>query len=256
VTAISSSWLVGSIDLAADATIVVDGASDAVISAGTYYLKDATASRSLLDAIETAAGAHMTNASVFIGRDRKIRVTADALFTWAIPEALRDALGFGAAIASTTSATASSYSTLLWSPGWPETTTGHPVGVEGRPVPQWVQTSSPSGLTVHTTIQGTTAKLTELSWRFVKAARAWTSGELPGEFYRFFADVLYTGHRWKLYSGVTEDDASAVEVTLPAALGPYKVREPNWTWYQRAINDTDTHVNIEGLKATLTGEIA
>lgn len=254
--AIETSVLLGSLTLTESATIVVNGANNAVIAAGTYYLRDATAGLSLLDTILAAVTPHMTTPAIFVARDRKIRVTAGASFTWSIPAALRDALGFGASIGSTTSATASSISTLLWAPGWPETTVGHPVGTKGYEVENWVQTASPSGLTVRTTRYGSAAHLTELQWLKVLAARVWTTDEgEPGEFRRFHRDVLAPGHRWKLYSGVTEDEASSTAISWPTALGPYVIRDPEWKWYRRALANTDRMADIE-VKGTLVSEVA
>jgi hypothetical protein len=246
--AISSSWLVGSITLTSSATIVVDGVDNAVIAAGTYYLYDATGSLSLIAAILAAVTPHMTTPAIFVGKDRKLRVTAGASFTWTIPAALQDALGFGAAIGSTTSAVATSISNLLWSPGWPETPIGHPVGTTGYEVPNWQQTASPSGLTTRTTQHGTAPTLTELAWDHVMQSRVWTTANgLPGEFRRFLRDVLVPGCRWKLYSDVTEDDTSGSAVSWPTALGPYVLRDPEWKFTRSIANvDRFSPISIRG----------
>jgi hypothetical protein len=247
-----SSWLIGSITLASSATIVVNGVSNAVIPAGTYYLYDATASLSLLDVILTAVAPFMTDEAIVVLESRKIRVTASVAFTWTIPTELQDALGFGAAIPSTTSATASAVSDLLWSPGWCATTIGHPGGVTGYEQSQTVRTASPSGLSQRHTTHGTSAVMTSLEWMFVLRSRAWTVGEdngTPGDYRRFWRVVLNPGLRWKLYPETEEDDASSTPVTWPTALGPYKTMRARDDWWTRAIASTDTHtdVRLEGL---------
>lgn len=255
-TSIGSSWLIGAFELTSNATIVVDGINNAVVPAGEYYLDDPSSSLSLLSAILTAVTPFMTTPAVFIGLDRKIHVTAGAAFTWAIPVSLQPILGFGASIPSTTSATAADISTLLWSPGWPETTLGHPVGTTGWIVPQWTQTSSPSGQTIRTTQLGDPTQLTELAWNFVLRARTMTSdlGE-PGEYQRFFIDVLVPGRRFKLYRGILEDDGDPSAAPITSPLGPYKIRDPDFRWYERAIPDASTHANID-LKAQATSELS
>jgi len=250
--AIESSWLIGSITLTTSATIVVDGVDNAVIAAGTYYLYDATPGLSLIAAILAAVTPHMTTPAIYVARDRKLRVTAGANFTWTIPTVLQDALGFGASIGSTSSATASSISNLLWSAGWPETPIGHPVGTVGYEIENWQQTSSPSGLTTRTTIHGTAATLTELFWSKVLQARVWTTAEAGGEFRRFWTGVCAPGARWKLYSGITEDEASSTTVSWTTSLGPYVVRDPEWRWFTRSLANTDrfTDITVKGTKVS------
>lgn len=257
-TAIESSWLIGSFVLEAAATIVVNGGSNAVIPAGTYYLRDPTAANSLIDEILTQVAPFMTDEAIFIAEDRKLRVTASVAFTWTIPAALQDILGFGASIPSTTSATATNISTLLWSPGWCATTSGHPGGVTGWTESTRVHTTSASGLTQRVTLHGTDRTQTSLAWRFVLRDRAWSSGEdtgLPGEYRRFFLDVLDPGQRWKLYPETTEDSASSSSVTYPTPLGPYVARDLVNPWWARSISNADTHTDI-GLDGTLVSELA
>jgi len=252
---VASSWIVGSITLASSATIVVNGASNAVIAAGTYYLYDASASLSLIDVILAAVAPYMTDEAIVVLESRKIKVTASVAFTWAIPSELQDALGFGASIASTTSATASSVSDLLWSPGYCATTTGHPGTVTGYQQSQRMHTASPSGLTQRVTIHGTAAVMCSLSWRYVLRARAWTTsqdGGSPGDFESFRRAVLDPGERWKWYPSTEELDSSTTAVTWPTALGPYKTVKPDGGWWDRSIPAADTHsdVKLEGLVAT------
>jgi hypothetical protein len=256
-TAISSSWLVGSLTLTDAATIVVGG-NNAAVAAGTYYLRDASPSLSLIDTIQTAIAAHYAGSTVRVQRDRKVRIDLNgASASLTIPAALQAALGFtGSPYGSATGRTAEAVSTLLWSPGWPETPIGHPVGSSGVEIPNWVQTSSPSGLTTRTTTHGVSARVTELQWQQVLQARVWTTSDgQPGEFRRFHREVLTPGRRWKLYSGITEDDSSTTAVTWTTALGPYVLRDPDWRWFNRSISNTDRRSSIT-LKGTLVSEVS
>lgn len=255
-TAIESSWLVGAVQLDNDATIVVGG-NNAVVSAGTYYLRDASASLSLIDAVETAIAAHYAGSTVRVQRDRKIKIDLNGnSVALTIPATLQAALGFTASpYGAATSRTAEAVSTLLWSPAWPETPVGHPVGTTGVEIANWVQTSSPSGLTTRTTTHGS-QRITELRWSMVLQARVWTTSDgEPGEFRRFYREVLAPGRRWKLYSGVTEDEASTTAVTWTTAVGPYVLRDPEWNWYNRAIANSDRATNV-AIKGTLVSEIS
>lgn len=247
-----SSWLIGSITLDSSVTIVVNGGSNALIAAGTYYLRDASAALSLIDVILTAVTPFMTTPAIFVAEDRKLRVTAGAPFTWTIPSELQGALGFGASIPSTSSATATDVSELLWSPGWCATTTGHPTGTTGFEVPQRVHMASPSGLTQRVTIHGTAQTKAALDWAFVLRARAWAAGSddgAPGDYRRFWGVVLVPGLRWKWYPETEEDDASSVAVTWPTALGPYVSVDPKGDWWDRSVKNADTHsgVQLDGL---------
>ena len=256
-SAVESAWMIGSVTLADDATISVGGNS-AVVSAGTYYLRDATASLSLIDAIQTAIAAHYAGSTVRVQRDRKIKIDLNGnSVALIIPATLQAVLGFtNSPYGAATSRTAEAVSTLLWSPAWPETPVGHPVGTKGWEVPNWVQTSSLSGLTVRTTQHGTAMYLAEFQWFKVAQARVWTTDEgEPGEFRRFHRDVLAPGYHWKLYSGVTEDESSTTAVTWTTAIGPYKIRDPEWRWFNRSIQAVDRLTDIT-VKATLVSEVS
>ena len=256
-TSVTSSYLVGSLVLIEDVTIVVNGANNAVISAGTYYLRDSALALSLLDVILAAVAPFMTTPAVFVAEDRKIRVTAGVSFTWAIPTELQEVLGFGASIPSTTSATATNISTLLWVPGWPETTIGHPVGTTGYPSKQRVQTASSSGLTTRTTIRGSSRIVASFAWLFVQRERVWTvDGGLPGEFRRFLDEVLEPGLAWKLYSKMSNDEASSAPVAWTTGFGPSVLSddyEP--MWWSRAVQNVDSHSNLQ-LRAHVISEIS
>ena len=82
----ASDWLIGSFELEAAATIVVDGVNNAVIPAGTYYLRDADAGLSLVDVLLAQVGAHLTTPGVWIGEDRLLRISAAVARTPASPD--------------------------------------------------------------------------------------------------------------------------------------------------------------------------
>jgi hypothetical protein len=253
VTAVNSTWLIGSFTLANNATIVING-NDAVISADTYYLRHATAGLSLIAAIQTALQVHVPSVSVYIGKDRKLHIAAGVTLTLAVATALQDETGLPAAPTPSASITASFISTLLWSPSYPERAVGMPSGVTGRKVYDRKQSASPSGLTTRTTLHHSTT-LARWTWSAVPQARAWTTDAgVPGEYHRFWLDVLNPGYRFQLYPGASmvEDSAVTTTVSWPTALGPYVARDLDSEWYRRMIENSDTWVDIELLAHVVT----
>jgi hypothetical protein len=252
-TAINTTWLIGSFVLASNATIVING-NNAVISADTYYLRHATAGLSLIAAMQTVMQAHVASVSVFIGKDRKLRITAAVNLTLTIPATLQAVTGLAASPTVGTTVSATNVSTLLWSPGWPETALGMPSGVTGRRIYDRRQTTSPSGLTTRTTTHHYQT-LARWQWFQVRQARAWTTdaGE-PGEYHRFWLDVLNPGRRFQMYPGesLTEDDAVTTTQTWPTALGPYVARDLDSEWFKRSNAVMDDLVDIELLAHVVT----
>lgn len=253
-----SSWIIGAVTLATDASITVGG-TPVTVPAGEYYLDDPTTALSLIEEVLTAVTPEMTAPAIFIARDRKIRITDSASFTWtAIDSRLQDLLGIGATVGPTTSHTATEISTHLWSPAYCATTTGHPSGTTGWERPQRAHTVSLSGLTQRTTVHGTSQKIAQLSWSQVLRARAWTEGYddgRPGDFRRFWREVLKPGERWKWYENVTESATTdATAAVLASPLGPYTARELAEDWWLRSVANTDTHTDIS-LEGLLRSEI-
>lgn len=251
---ISSAWLIGSFTLASSATITVNGNAH-IVAAGTYYLRDATAGRSLLAAVQTAIAAEVGGTTVVIGKDRLVRViSGGGALTLAIPATLRDVLGLVASPTVGTTVVATSISTLLWSPGWPETPNGHPVESDGYDVHDRVVKTSPSGLSTYVTTHHS-QRLASWSWFAVRQSRCWSSTKAPGEYVRFFADVLVPGFRFNLYSEIGEDELSSTAVTWTTAYGPYIARELEYKWYSRFEPTTDQLGSNINLDALLTAEI-
>lgn len=252
---ISSSWIIGSFVLAANATLTVNG-NARTITAGTWYLRDATSTLSLITKVQTEIAAVVGGSTVVIGKDRKLRITSGGgALTLAVPSTLQAVLGLPASPTVGTSIVADSVSTLLWSPGWPETPNGHPVESDGWDVYDRVMTASASGLTTNVTTHHS-QRLASWSWFAVKQSRCWSSAKSPGEFVRFFADVLVPGYRFKLYSDMSEDESSSSAVTWTTAYGPYVARDLEFRWYSRFEPTTDqlgSNINLDALK---TAEIA
>jgi hypothetical protein len=241
-TAVNSTWLIGSFTLAANATIVING-NNAVISADTYYLRHATAGLGLIGVIQTALQVHVASVSVFIGKDRKLRITAGVALTLTIPASLQAVTGLIGSPAVGSTVSAASISTLLWSPSYPETSE-NPSGVTGRRTYDRVQTVSPTGYTTRTTTHHYTT-VNQWSWFHVPQARAWTTdaGE-PGEFWRWWLDVGNQGMRFQLYPGesLSEDSAVTTTVTWPTALGPYVASKAD---LKRTVPNMDEFWDVE-----------
>ena len=246
--------LVGSFDLEANATVVING-NNAVIAAGTYYLHDATAANSLIATLQTALQVHVASAQVRVLGSLVVQITAAAALTLSIPVSLRAVLGLPASptVGTTITGTAP---TLLWSASWPGTPIEHPRGVAARPEWDRVVTSSPDGLTTKTTIHGY-AQVSGWRWMMVPQARVWSAGSgvfgAAGEFARFAADVLVPGHRFKVYQDAQEGDPSPI--SWPSTVyGPYRARDWASEWWSREIPSLDTWSPIE-MRAVVVREI-
>lgn len=255
---IATSILIGSFSLASAATVTVAG-TDRTIPAGDWYLWDNGSAYCLLTKLQTEIAAVRAGSTVKLCKDRKVRIDFNGVSTTlVIPDAIADELGFtGSPYAGATSRTAEAVSRLLWVPGWPETTEGHPIGTPGRKVFGRIATASPTGQTYDVTTHYDQT-LARWRWRAVPQARAWTTARAGGEFVRFFDEVICTGDRFKFYSGDTAvaDEASTAELSLPTALGPYFVPDPTYDWYERFVAQTDSlGANIE-IAANVTSEFS
>lgn len=242
---VSVDWLLGSKVLPAYSYSI--SGTGYGIAAGTYYLDDATASLSMLAQFETDMDTEgLTNASVHLTEAGYVQITSDTSFTvtWT-DTAFRDLLGFTGNIGSTTSATASLYSPLFWSPGYRGTPLDSPGGIVGTKVKDTAHTVSPSGQTGQATTHNTRV-VNRWQWQMVPIARVWTTDKdgLGGEFRRFYDDVMCVGARFKLYPAIGEDRTSTSAVSLTTPLGPYKIPGNKDRWYNRQIADADTRSEI------------
>jgi hypothetical protein len=257
----STSWIIGATTLATAGSITVNG-TPVAIAAGSRYLRDPTASLSLVADVLAAVTPEMTAPTVYVAQDRKLRITDAVPVTWtAISTNLQAALGLGATTGgATTSFTAPAISTLLWAPGWCATTIGHPTKTSGFRRANRAHTSSPSGLTQNTTVHGTDRRIAQLRWRQVLRSRGWAEDQddgAPGDFQRFVVEVLRPGARWKWYSDMVEvgdavDSTPAVWTDPPR--GPYKTETLPEDWWSRSVANTDTHTDAS-LDGLLTSEI-
>lgn len=249
-----SNWLVGSIRLASPATIVCN-AVDVVIPAGTYYLRDAVLSRSLIDLVAAGLAVVVPGTTATIARDRKLRiVSGGGALTLTIPASLQAALGLPGSPAVGTTIIASSISTLLWSPARRGTPDGVPLGIVGRVVDDTAQTVGANAQKIRTTRHNSQTVIA-WAWLAVAQARVWTTDAgLGGEFKAFDTAVVRDGLRFRFYDEVDEDDLSSTAVTWPSSLGPYVAIVGNHDWFRRMVAVLDVWANIE-LAATLTSEI-
>jgi len=252
--AVTANWLVGSIVLLEDVTVVVAG-NNKTISAGTYYLYDAMLSRSLIGKLEAVIQTEVAGASVELLQNRKVRIDFDAVSTTiAIPADLQDVLGFTSSpYAGATSRTAEAVSTILWSGGYIARPANARVGAAGYRVTDRVLRTSPSGLTFYST-KHHTATRNSFSWNAVREDRAWPQNEAPGSYVIFEREVIEPRRRFKIYT-VVEDDASSSAASLGGVLGPYIAPNPDPQWYQRFVDNTDScGANILGLDVIVVGE--
>lgn len=232
----TSSWLVGSATITTQGLTINAGAVS--LPAGTYYLRDATSSLSLLARMVTAlTTGGVGSAAAVVLLNRRIKLSGAANFTvdWPADNILRDLLGFTGNLSGASSYTASNISPLLWSPGKPESPMMSPLGVAGHRT-YLVQVGVAEDGSTFSTSQGYRT-FQRYEWRYVHTSRVETSAYGGGEFARWWAEVGIKA-RWKLYRAIDEDDASTTAVTWPTAIGPYWVtpdsRSPDWEFKRSA----------------------
>lgn len=233
----SADWLVGSFYTAT--ALGFDSGSARTVAAGSYYLKDATASISLLNAFSTALANDVTN-TVTLTKAGKVRIVMNSStsITWT-SSTLRDLLGFTADITSQTSVTAANHSPLWWSAGY-EATPEAPLNDQGQDVTDGIVTRSRSGLTSVFT-KHNTAKVNGFSWPVVDATKVYTSARGSGEFKAFAERVLDRGQPFKLWREIDESSTSSAEATVGGVttLGPYKTTAYLGQWYQRIVANAE-----------------
>lgn len=226
--AIETSWLIGSTYIS-ETEIDIDG-SPYIWPAGYYYLRHPTAALSMVDQLDDLLGdAGITGHAVFVGMDRKVRVscTAGAEFTLDWPSALRELFGFTANLPAVTVNTAPNISPLLWSAGKPHSPQESPFGAKGRKVYDTRFGTAPDGSQVadshHTQV------VQQFTWGHVAYVRYQTEVDgKGGEYVTFFDRVLRNAYKFYLYAFVQESlTTDATPVTWPTGtdrLGPYGYR--------------------------------
>ena len=239
-----SAWFVGSITLPSQ-TISITTAGpvteNVVIAAGSYYLRSATAARSILDLLLAAMNTHsvLSGATAVIRRDRRIVIGATQSFTltWPADNVLRDLLGYTGTLTPTaTSFVATNRSPLLWSPGYlatPKTIEG----VDGYTVPHQSVLKSVDGTQVYCDHYGTET-WQDLSWTHIMPERMRVADSADGgaTFHEFFEQCAMLRARFLYHQEIDELDTSTTTVTWDTARGPYVLRDDfGGDWYRRNV---------------------
>lgn len=231
-----SAWFIGSIAIPALAP-EFSGAPGA-IAAGTYYLRHATASLSLLDQVVAAmTTAGVTAPAAVILENRRVRLSGSSSFDIDFIEGtLQLLLGFSTdTYGSATSHTAENVSPLLWSPGY-FATPATPDGVDGYVVNDRavLRSADMTRQQVDTFNEGT---FNELSWDTILADRLRVddASDGGGTFHELLEQSAKLGYHLFWYPSQAEDDASTTAVTWGTARGPYVVRLGDFadSWYAR-----------------------
>lgn len=240
----AAAWLIGSITLPRQELTIVQGATSEFCNfdEGSYYLRSATATLSMLAEMVAAINLHtlVSGAAAVVRRDRLITISATQSFTlaWPADGVLRDLLGFtGALTPAATSFTATNISPLLWSPGYlatPKTI----AGVTGYTVPHQAIRKSSDGTQVQCDHYGEET-WQDLSWTHIMPERMRTAGTTAaqgGTFHQFFQQCAMLRRRFLYHQEIDEDDASSTSVTWDTAMGAYVLRpELDGDWYRRNV---------------------
>jgi hypothetical protein len=240
--AVSSAWLVAAVTIPQQ-TWTFDGAV-ATLAAGTYYLRHATAGRSLIaafDAANLAATPTTVTSTTTVMQNRRVNITRSsaAAIAWGSATILRDLLGFVGDLGASTSSDASSISPMLWSPGYPATPKTIS-GVLGYTKPHQVRLKSDDGTRVRT-VRFSSETQQDLSWQHIVPSRLRvSSGLVGGTFHTFYESHIGLGYYFFLYEQVTEDSGSSTPVTWPSGLGPYALRDGfDGDWYMRNVENAE-----------------
>jgi hypothetical protein len=248
--AVSSSWLVasGPVPLI---TAEVGGAS-IDMPAGDYYLRHATASLSLLDAVAAAASALTGDThTLVVIRNRRVRWSAtggnwDVDFSTGNGAILAALLGASTVLPYSGSAsyTFDEIPPWLWSPGWlatPQTIAGK----AGYSVDHKKRYKSDDGQRSFTHYLGSET-WQELELDHVVSSRMCLADSVSlaargGTFDQFYEQSAKLGYQFFHYEQVTEDSADATTpVTWPTGFGPYVLRpEFKGRWNERRVQGAD-----------------
>lgn len=241
----ATSWLIGSHPAIGAVTITLDGGSgneeiDVITEEQGVYLYDGAsafdACKLLQDAIRSNSTDNLSNSTVFLTRDRKVRIefidsnpdpTNVDIVSWggAGADAFQELLGFTGTeltAGSVSAFTAPQTSPYLWSPNARETSTMARRGELGAPYFDTAVGMSGTRVVVATT--NNSGHANNYLWRNVINSRYWSATPAWGEYYEWWDYVQRTFRRFKLYSDVNELDASTTAATLGTGLGPYIYR--------------------------------
>lgn len=260
---IETSWLIGSTYIP-ETSMEIDGDGSYVWPAGYYYLRHTTAALSMIDTLDGMfATAGVSGHSVFIARDRKVRIIADV--GWGVsvvwPSALRTLFGFDANLVAADTQTAPDISPLLWSAGKPQSPQESPFGVAGRSVYDTRLGTAPDGSQVADSHN--TQVVNTYNWNHVAYTRFQTAAPgIGGEYVTFFDRVLRNAYKFFLYSFVTESlTTDATAVTWPTGtdkLGPYGYRPArgamSWDFQRSSGHQNTGRFNQVSLDCLITTE--
>ena len=246
-----AAWLIGSRDDLPQQGVHINASAQST-PAGSFYLHDASAARSLLmqfrDAVILATGGATT---VVLQQDGRVRIDCTVLFslTWGSSTLLRDLLGFDANLALLSTYTAPNISPLLWMPGKPETPMAQRLGVVGHRTHNVYQTTAPYSGKSESVSHGyrTYARYT---FPMIDTERLTGADGVGGTYETWHEEVAVRSARWKLYRDVLEDPGGTASTvfSLTQPLGPYVVTGPRlaWKWdLSRGFERTDKRGDID-----------
>ncbi len=246
---VTSAWFLGSVVLP-QSTFAVNGV-DVVVAAGTYYLFDASAGRSLLAQVAAAMLPQAAGAAAVLTPSGYVRLSATGalVIAWGTATVLRDLLGFNGNLALATSFVAPNKSTLYWSPGKPAMFMLSPLGVAGQKrhiVNQ--STAAYSGRAESTSFGFRTYQ--RFAFEKIDFERMMTADALGGEFDSWFTQVAVRSARFKVYHNAEENSAGTTTAfTYETVLGPYLLplaKSADWD-YKRSSGHTWTDYTVDHL---------
>lgn len=235
-----AAWLVGAVTIPAQSFNVNDGGGNdpVTVAAGTYYLRHATGSLSLIravsDAIDSSASAiSVDGLTVRRSRHLFLDFNAAASVTWGTATIIRDLLGFSSDLVSAATHLAPGISPLLWSPGYlatPKTI----AGVAGYSVDHKSRVKSDDGSRSETEFYGEET-WQDLVWTHIVPERLRVAtGTGGGTFHEFYEQCAKLGYPFRYYEAIDEDeDDTSTNVTWTSSFGPYKLRGDTGDWYRR-----------------------
>lgn len=249
--------LLGSVELAAQ-SVTVDGGAAVEIPAGSYYLRHATASLSLFDALEdlmTSEG--LLLASVTLRQNGLVRISAGGVFAMTLASRLQRLLGRTSPMAGASSYDGDVPSPLLWAPGFVATPASR-AGKTGYKVPHTTRHPSDDGSRIETQFFGEEV-WQELEWPFVPAELLSVpddeddGGTLEG----LYEECLKYGRPFMWHPSMSFD-GSTNGVIWTSAFGPYQLRDdlgsPNW--YDRIQRNADDIGGGVAMKLQLVEELS
>lgn len=221
--AYQSSWFIGSTTIGAQAIEIESDPQ--VVTAGTFYLTDPTAGRSLLSQIEAAmSNAGVVDAEAVLLGSGYVRLKGSMpwTLTWGSGTLLRDLLGYETDLVAGLAFVAPLKSPLFWSPGKPASFDQTPIGVRGSKRYVLSQSVSAYSGRAESTSHGV-REYQRFSTEKVDAERVRTVDELGGEYGTFYDLVAVRSARFKFYHLAVEDTLSTTAFTYESVLGPYLI---------------------------------